>query len=198
MLIISGPSGSGKSSLMNEMFKKIDDIYFSISTTTRVKRKGEAEGVDYHYITKKEFESDIEEGLFLEWAKVHDNYYGTSLKPILKSLHDGKLVVFDIDVQGHKIAREKFGEAITSVFITTPNQNELKQRLMHRGTDSEAVIEKRINNAVSEMTRVREYNYVLINDDFEKTLEKLTAIAMSSSCRVHSIDTEEFISSWVN
>ena len=117
MLIISGPSGSGKSSLMNEMFKKIDDIYFSISTTTRVKREGEAEGVDYHYITKKEFKSDIEEGLFLEWAKVHDNYYGTSLKPILKSLHDGKLVVFDIDVQGHKIAREKFGDAITSVFF---------------------------------------------------------------------------------
>ncbi len=198
MLIISGPSGSGKSSLMNEMFKKIDDIYFSISTTTRVKREGEAEGVDYHYITKKEFKSDIEEGLFLEWAKVHDNYYGTSLKPILKSLHDGKLVVFDIDVQGHKIAREKFGDAITSVFLTTPNQDELSKRLKNRGTDCDEVIEKRISNAVSEMTRIREYNYVLINDNFKKTLEKLTAIAMSSRCRVYSIDTEEFISSWVS
>jgi guanylate kinase len=198
MLIISGPSGSGKSSLMNEMFKKINDIYFSISTTTRVKREGEVEGVDYHYISKEEFESDIEEGLFLEWAKVHDNYYGTSLKPILKALHDSKLVVFDIDVQGHKIAREKFGDAITSVFITTPNQDELSKRLKNRGTDSDEVIEKRINNAVSEMTRVREYNYVLINDNFEKTLEKLTAIAISSRCRVHSIDTEEFISSWVS
>jgi len=198
MLIISGPSGSGKSSLMNEMFKKIDDIYFSISTTTRSKRDGEAEGVDYHYISKEEFENDIEEGLFLEWAKVHDNYYGTSLKPILKSLHDSKLVVFDIDVQGHKIAREKFGDAITSVFITTPNQDELSKRLKNRGTDSDEVIEKRINNAVSEMTRVREYNYVLINDNFEKTLDKLTAIAISSRCRVHSINTEEFISSWVS
>lgn len=198
MLIISGPSGSGKSSLMSEMFKTIDDIYFSISTTTRVKREGEAEGVDYHYISKEEFESDIQEGLFLEWAQVHDNYYGTSLKPILKSLHEGKLVVFDIDVQGHKIAREKFGDAITSVFITTPNQDELKNRLSNRGTDSKEVIEKRINNAVSEMTRIREYNYVLINDNFEKTLEKLTAIAISSRCRVHSIDTEEFISSWVS
>jgi guanylate kinase len=198
MLIISGPSGSGKSSLMNEMFKKIDNIYFSISTTTRIKRDGEAEGVDYHYISKEEFENDIEEGLFLEWAKVHDNYYGTSLKPILKSLHDGKLVVFDIDVQGHKIAREKFGDSITSVFITTPNQDELSKRLKNRGTDCDEVIEKRINNAVSEMTRVREYNYVLINDNFEKTLEKLTAIATSSRCRVHSIDTEEFISSWVS
>lgn len=198
MLIISGPSGSGKSSLMHEMFKKIDDIYFSISTTTRDKREGEVEGIDYNYISKEEFEKDIQEGLFLEWAKVHDNYYGTSLKPILKSLHDSKLVVFDIDVQGHKIAREKFGDAITSVFITTPNQNELSKRLKNRGTDSDEVIEKRINNAVSEMTRIREYNYVLINDNFEKTLEKLTAIAISSRCRVHSIDTEEFISSWVS
>lgn len=198
VLIISGPSGSGKSSLMSEMLKRIDDIYFSISTTTRVKREGETEGVDYHYISKKEFESDIKEGLFLEWAKVHDNYYGTSLKPILKSLHEGKLVVLDIDVQGHKISREKFGDTITSVFITTPNQNELKNRLSNRGTDSKDVIEKRIINAVSEMTRIREYNYVLINDDFENTLRKLTAIATSSKCRVDSIDTEEFISSWVN
>ena len=198
MLIISGPSGSGKSSLMNKMFENIDDIYFSISTTTREQREGEIEGVDYHYISKKEFESDIQEGLFLEWAKVHDNYYGTSLKPILKALHESKLVVFDIDVQGHKIAREKFGDTITSVFITTPNQDELKTRLSNRGTDSIEVIDKRINNAVSEMTRIREYNYVLINDNFEKTLKKLTAIAISSRCRVHSIDTEEFISSWVS
>ena len=198
MLIISGPSGSGKSSLMHEMFKKIDNIYFSISTTTRGKRDGEVEAVDYHYISKEEFENDIEEGLFLEWAKVHDNYYGTSLKPILKSLHDGKLVVFDIDVQGHKIAREKFGDSITSVFITTPNQDELRKRLKNRGTDCDEVIEKRINNAVSEMVRIREYNYLLINDNFEKTLEKLTAIAISSRCKVHSLDTEEFISSWVS
>ncbi len=198
MLIISGPSGSGKSSLMSEMFKSMEDIYFSISTTTRAKREGEIEGVDYNYISKEEFENDIEGSLFLEWAKVHDNYYGTSLKPILEALHNGKLVVFDIDVQGHKIAREKFGDAITSVFITTPSQDELKSRLLSRGTDSLDVIEKRINNAVSEMKRVQEYDYILINDDFEKTLHKLAAIALSSRCRVNSLDTKEFISSWVS
>jgi len=197
ILIISGPSGSGKSSLMNEMFKKIDDIHFSISTTTRDVRDGEEEGVNYYYISKDDFKKDIEDGMFLEWARVHDNYYGTSLKPILKALHEGKLVVFDIDVQGHKIAREKFGNLITSVFLTTKNQEVLKQRLSNRGTDSDEVIEKRINNAVSEMTRVREYDYILINDDFQETLEKLTSIAISSRCRVSSIDTEEFISSWV-
>lgn len=197
ILIVSGPSGSGKSSLMSEIFKKIDDIYFSISTTTRDIRDGEAEGKDYNYISKEEFKKDIEDGMFLEWARVHDNYYGTSLKPILKALHESKLVVFDIDVQGHKIAREKFGNLITSVFVTTKNQKILEDRLTKRGTDSTESIEKRINNAVSEMTRVREYDYILVNDTFEETLAKLTAIAVSARCRVSSIDTEEFISSWV-
>jgi len=196
MLVISGPSGSGKSSLMSEMFKSIDNIYFSISTTTREKRNTEVEGKDYYYISKEEFEKDMEKGFFLEWARVHDNYYGTSLKPILKALDNGKLVVFDIDVQGHAIARDKFGDAITSIFITTPNQEELKARLLKRGTDSVEVIEKRINNALLEMTRVKEYDYLLINDDFENTLEKLTSIAISSRCKVNSIDIEDFISSW--
>jgi len=135
---------------------------------------------------------------FLEWAKVHDNYYGTSLKPILKALHQGKLVVFDIDVQGHKIAREKFGNVITSVFVTTPSQQILKERLENRGTDTKEVIDKRISNAVSEMTRIREYDYLLVNDNFENTLEKLISIANASRHKVSSIDTEDFISSWVS
>lgn len=198
ILIVSGPSGSGKSSLMNEMFKRIEDVYFSISTTTREIRENEQDGVNYHYISKEEFRQDIQDGAFLEWAKVHDNYYGTSLKPILKALHEGKMVVFDIDVQGHKIAREKFGSIITSVFLTTKDQSVLKERLQSRGTDSKEVIEKRINNAVSEMTRIREYDYILINDDFENTLEKLVAIGLSSRCRTGSIDTDAFISSWVS
>jgi len=198
ILIISGPSGSGKSSLMSKMIETIDDIHFSISTTTRERREGEEEGKDYYYITKDEFRQDMADGTFLEWAKVHDNYYGTSLKPILKALHQGKLVVFDIDVQGHKIAREKFGNIITSVFLTTLNQEILRKRLEDRGTDTREVIEKRIGNAVSEMTRIREFDYILINDNFEKTLNELLSIAISSRTQVSSIDSEEFISSWVS
>ncbi len=198
ILVISGPSGSGKSTLMHEMMKRIDDTYFSISTTTREKREGEIEGKDYLYISKDEFRQGIEEGNFLEWARVHDNYYGTSLKPILKELNLGKMVVFDIDVQGHKIAKEKFGNIITSVFLTTPSQQVLKDRLIQRGTDSSESIEKRLNNAISEMTRVKEYNYILINDYFEKTLEDLISIAHASKNRVASLNTEQFISSWAN
>jgi len=183
---------------MHEMMKRIDDTYFSISTTTRHRREGEVEGKDYFFISKDEFKQGIEEGNFLEWARVHDNYYGTSLKPILKELNQGKMVVFDIDVQGHKIAKEKFGNIITSVFLTTPNQQVLKDRLIQRGTDSIEAIEKRLNNAISEMTRVKEYDYILINDYFEKTLEDLIAIAHASKNRVTSLNTEQFISSWAN
>ncbi len=197
ILVISGPSGSGKSTLMHEMIKRIENSYFSISTTTREKREGEIEGKDYFYISKEEFKKGIEEGSFLEWARVHDNYYGTSLKPILKELNAGKMVIFDIDVQGHKIAKEKFGNIITSVFVTTPNQNVLKERLIQRGTDSPESIEKRLNNAISEMTRIKEYDFLLINDYFDRTLESLVSIANASKNRITSINTEEFISSWI-
>jgi len=198
LLVISGPSGSGKSSLMKEILHEITDTYFSISSTTRTIRDGESDGVNYHFISKEEFENDIEAGFFLEWAKVHDNYYGTSLKPILKELHAGKLVICDIDVQGHKIAREKFGSIITSVFITTPDQKSLKERLINRGTDNAEVIEKRLANAVSEMTRIREYDYLLINDDFETTRRELSAISYASRKKMALMDLGEFMSAWAN
>lgn len=198
ILVISGPSGSGKSSLMIKLLETIHNSYFSISTTTREVREGEADGVNYHYISKEEFEKDLDEGAFLEWAKVHDNYYGTSLKPILKALSEGKIVISDIDVQGHKIIREKLGKVTTSVFITTPDQQELKTRLNARGTDTKEVIERRITNAVSEMTRINEYDYILINDDFEETLKELISIARASRHKTSARDIEDFIASWAN
>ncbi len=198
ILVISGPSGSGKSSLMKELLSQISDTYFSISSTTRAPREGEVDGVNYHFISKDEFEQDIDAGFFLEWAKVHDNYYGTSLKHILKELHEGKLVICDIDVQGHKIAREKLGNFITSVFITTPDQRSLKDRLDKRGTDSAEVIHKRLLNAISEMTRMREYDFLLINDNFEKTLTQLLCIARASRTKMMLIDTGDFLNNWAN
>ncbi|HIO90188.1 MAG TPA: guanylate kinase [Campylobacterales bacterium] len=196
LLVISGPSGCGKSSLLNEILQHDNSIYFSISTTTRSIRDGEKEGVDYYYVSKQEFEKDIKENNFLEWANVHDNYYGTSLKPIKKALADGKLVIFDIDVQGHEIVKKKFPNLLTSLFITTPSQIELEKRLTKRGTDSHDTIQKRVSNAKDEMKRVFEYEYFLVNDNFEKTLEDLKSIIKVTRVKKSKEDLSNFLSNW--
>ncbi len=198
ILVISGPSGCGKSSLIHELLKKRDDIYFSISTTTRDIRDGEKEGVNYFYISKSEFEKDIENELFLEWAKVHDNYYGTSVKPVLKALEEGKLVIFDIDVQGHDIVKDKFSDIITSVFITTPSSEILKERLINRNTDSLEVIETRLRNSQSEMQRIASYDFLLINDKFDDSLKKFFSIVDTARLKIDKTTTSTFINKWYN
>lgn len=196
LLVISGPSGCGKSSLLNEILQYDNSIYFSISTTTRGIRDGEKDGVDYYYTSNKEFEKDIEENNFLEWAKVHDNYYGTSLKPINQALENGKLVIFDIDVQGHEIVKKKFPNLLTSLFITTPTQIELEKRLINRATDSLDTIQKRLINAKDEMKRVYEYEYFLINDNFEKTLQELKSIIKAARVKKSKKELANFITNW--
>ncbi len=196
LLVISGPSGCGKSSLLNSVLDKHNDIYFSISTTTREIRDGEKEGIDYYYISKKQFQNEIQEGLFLEWAEVHGNFYGTSIKPIEKAIGEGKLVIFDIDVQGHKIVKKRYSSILTSLFITTPNQEILKDRLIKRATDSEDVIKQRIINAKSEMARIDEYDYLLVNDDFELALSQFEAILSVARLKRDKNQIEKFASLW--
>lgn len=196
ILLISGPSGAGKSSLVEELEKEIKDIYFSVSVTTRAKRVGEKEGIDYHFATKDEFEKDIKEGYFLEWAKVHGNYYGTSLKHTMQAINEGKLVVFDIDVQGFLQAREKIGKMITSVFITTPTARELKNRLLKRATDSKEAIEKRVKNAYDELKLAHEYDYFIVNDILENAKKELLNIAKAAKTKTSSINLDNFIKEW--
>lgn len=198
LLIISGPSGAGKSSLIKKVLELIPNSVFSISTTTRAIRDGEKEGVNYFYVSKEEFEEDIEDGMFLEWAKVHENYYGTSLRPIIKYLKEDKLVILDIDVQGHKIAKEKFDKLITSIFVTTSTQDVLKQRLLDRSTDTKEVIEKRLSNAISEMTSIYDYDYLVVNDNFDDALKHILSIAQISRKRAKAIDIEKFLSKWLD
>lgn len=198
ILLVSGPSGSGKSTLLNRLLKEEKDLYFSISSTTRKPRQGEVEGVNYYYVSEEEFKKDIDEGNFLEWAYVHKNYYGTPLKPILKAFKEGKIAIFDIDVQGFNIARDKFADIITSVFITTANKNELKKRLEGRGTDDAKTIENRLINAVGEMEHILEYDYFLVNDDIEKSYENLKAILKSMRLKSENINLRETIDSWIN
>ncbi len=196
ILLLSGPSGCGKSSLLKNLFQSVDNYYFSISTTTRTPRPGESDGVDYFFVSKEAFKKDIDDGYFLEWAEVHGNYYGTSLKLIQKALDDGKLVVFDIDVQGFEQVIDKLRDITTSVFITTPSLNELQSRLTNRQTDSKDVIEKRIKNAKVEIEYIDKYDYILINDDLELASEQLLSIATSARLKTTLMDTKKFIQQW--
>ena len=198
ILIISGPSGCGKSTLLKEVYKDISDYYFSISTTTRAPRIGEENGVDYFFVTKEEFEADIKNDDFLEYAKVHDNYYGTSLKPINKALEEGKLVIFDIDVQGHEIVRTKLNSIVTSVFITTPSLEVLETRLNSRNTDSIEIIEKRIKNAKGEVEYFQDYDYLIINDNLEIAAKQLVSIANITRIKSTLFPKDKVVSSWLN
>ncbi|WP_300364956.1 guanylate kinase [Hydrogenimonas sp.] len=196
ILIISGPSGAGKSSLIKAASDKIGDYYFSISTTTRSPREGERDGFDYHFVDKETFEADIRAGEFLEYAQVHGNYYGTSLKPIREALEAGKLVIFDIDVQGHAIARERMGDLITSVFVTTPTLEELEKRLKSRGTDDESIIKNRIENALIEIEYITAYDFLIVNDDFERALDSFVAVAKAARLKKGRKQTLQFVNEW--
>ncbi|BBG64958.1 guanylate kinase [Hydrogenimonas sp.] len=196
VLIVSGPSGAGKSSLIKAAKEQIGDHYFSISTTTRPPREGERDGVDYFFVDQETFEADIKAGEFLEYAQVHGNYYGTSLKPVRKALEEGKLVIFDIDVQGHAIARERMGDLITSVFVTTPSLGELERRLRSRGTDGEEVIRSRIQNALVEIEYISAYDYLIVNDDFEKALDSFIAVAKAARLKKGRKQSLSFINRW--
>ncbi len=196
VLVLSGPSGAGKSSLIHKIIDDIGECYFSISTTTRAMREGEVEGVDYHFVDKEEFEREIEEDQFLEYAVVHGNYYGTSLRCVKEALSAGKLVIFDIDVQGNSSVQNRLGDITTSVFITPPTLSELKKRLENRSTDRLEVIEKRIKMARKEIQRISEYEYLLINDDLDVAAEKLGVIATAARFKKSDDEIGLFVNQW--
>jgi len=196
VLVLSGPSGAGKSSLINKITDDIGDYYFSISTTTRAIRDGEEEGIHYHFVSKEEFEKDIEEDHFLEHATVHGNHYGTSLKPVKQALSEGKLVIFDIDVQGNTAVNNRLGDITTSVFITPPSLSELKRRLENRGTDAQDVIDGRIKMGKREIQRVSEYDYLVINDDLDVAADVLRQIAVTARLKIPHDRINEFVQKW--
>jgi len=198
ILVLSGPSGAGKSTIIHHASEDIGEYYFSISTTTRAPREGEEHGVDYYFVTHDEFEEGIKAGDFLEYATVHGNYYGTSLKPVNEALEAGKLVIFDIDIQGHRLVRAKMGDYVTSAFITPPTLSELKKRLYARATDDTSIIERRIENAKEEIQAVKEFDFVIINDEIPKAAKEFATIANAARLKQNSEALEKFIKIWNN
>ena len=183
LFIFSAPSGAGKTSLVKALLDTTGYIGVSVSHTTRAPRPGEADGKDYHFVSKEEFQQLVSEDAFLEHAQVFDNFYGTSQRWVESELEAGRDVILEIDWQGAQQVRRLMPEAV-SVFIAPPSIEALEQRLRNRGQDSEEIIQRRMRDARSEMSHYGEYDYLIINDDFNNTLEELRSIIIARRHRI--------------
>ena len=182
LFVITGPSGVGKATVLSRMKKNIDNVYVSISATTRKPRQGEVNEKDYFFMEREEFEKLIKEGKFLEYAEYVGNYYGTPAGSVNEMLKNGKDVILEIEVQGALKVKEKCPDA-NMVFIIPPSFSALEFRLRSRGTESDDVIAKRLEKARSEYLMVDKYDYIVINDDIDKAADEIRAIIMSSRCK---------------
>lgn len=186
LIIVSGPSGSGKGTICSELLKKYN-IWESISMTTRNPRLGEIEGVNYYYVTKAEFENRINKNELLEYAEVYNGtYYGTPKEEVLKRINAGVDVLLEIDIEGALKVKNKYPEAIC-IFILPPSMEELKNRLIKRNTETKEKILERFKKAYQEVNEVTKYNYVVINDEVDNACKKIESILVAEKCRVDRI-----------
>ncbi|WP_346354554.1 guanylate kinase [Azotosporobacter soli] len=183
LIVVSGPSGAGKGTICQEMFRQHCDLQYSISATTRAPRTGEVDGVNYLFVAKAQFETMIEQDDLLEWAEVYGNYYGTPRSYVMEMLASGKDVVLEIDTQGALQVKKKFPEGIF-IYIVPPSLEELSKRIYNRGTDAPDVIERRLSCAKEELICASEYNYVVVNDQLDQAVDKVRAIIVAERCRV--------------
>ena len=179
-LVVSAPSGAGKTTLINLLLKEFPDFSYSISCTTRSPRQGEENGRDYYFIDKETFLARREAGYFAEWAEVHGNFYGTPLEPVRQALRNGRDILFDIDVQGAAQLKKTLAEALF-VFILPPSLTELKRRLASRGTDSEEVIAGRLSAAYAEIRAAQNYDVLVVNDDLMTAYNQLRAAYITAT-----------------
>jgi guanylate kinase len=183
LVVLSSPSGAGKSTISRMLLEADANITMSVSATTRPKRPGEVEGVDYHFVDNAEFERLIEADEFAEWAYVFDHLYGSPKEPIKEALKDGRDTLFDIDWQGTQQLEYAFRTDLVLIFILPPSMKELERRLHQRGTDSDEIIAGRMKRAASEIGHWAEYDYVLINEDMSKCLDDVRAIIAAERLR---------------
>ena len=175
LIVISGPSGAGKGTICKALLEKIDDLFISVSATTRSPREGEVDGVNYHFLTKEDFISKVERNDFLEYAEVHGNMYGTPKFKVEEMLEQGKNVILEIDIQGALKVKENFSEGVF-IFILPPSMEELKQRIIKRGSETQESLMTRFKNAYQEINYVSKYNYAVVNDEVDTAVEKIEGI----------------------
>lgn len=186
VFIVSGPSGVGKGTIVKSVIDKRDDMFLSVSCTTRAPRDGEKDGVNYHYISKEEFEKRIKEGYFLEWENYVGNYYGTPKAPIEEAMENGKNTLLEIEVGGAFQAKKIFPDAVL-VFVVPPTYQELQRRLQKRDEGNKvaiAAIEKRMERALLEYEKIKDYDYIIVNNELEKAIEDLEKIIDSCALMV--------------
>lgn len=194
LIVISGPSGAGKGTICKALLEKHDNIYISVSATTRAPRAGEVEGVNYYFLTKEAFEEKVNNNGFLEYANVHGNFYGTPKVNVEKMLDEGKDVILEIDIQGALQVKENFKEGVF-IFILPPSMEELKQRIIKRGSETEESLMTRFKNAYKEINYVSKYNYAVVNDKLEVAVSKVEAIIAAEKCRVDRIKENTILDS---
>ena len=195
LVILSSPSGAGKTSIARALVEENKNFLFSVSATTRKSRPGEVNGREYHFLTVDEFREKINDGQFLEHAKVFGNLYGTPLQPVMESIDDGKDLIFDVDWQGGKqIRSSSLSKFVISIFILPPSIKALQERLMKRAQDSSETVKDRMTKSIGEIMHWKEYDYVIVNNNFEQTLHEVKSIITSEKLRrLRNSQLEKFI-----
>ncbi len=193
--MISGPSGSGKGTVCQGLFKELANLQLSISATSRKPRGAEQHGVDYYFLTQEQFELMIAGNKLLEWADVYGNYYGTPQQPVVDAVNLGVDVILEIDVQGALQVKSKYADSVL-IFLIPPSRAELARRLKNRGTDSSGDVEHRLQWAEREIKEIRKYDYLVINDDLVDAVQRVCAIITAERCRPRLFDIDLFLQNY--
>ncbi len=182
IVVVSSPSGTGRTTIIERVLREDRRLRYSTSVTTRPQRPGEKEGKDYFFVSEKEFKQRIERGEFVEWAEVHGFMYATPRAPLVEIVQQGGVIILDIDIQGAMRIKEMFPDCVT-VFIAPPSLESLEERLRNRGTDSEELIRRKLQDALREAAKIPEYDYLIVNDDLDTAVKQFQAILEAERCR---------------